>query len=127
MSKNIQNVNKIKCKTWKMPEIYLLKILKGPWQEISIDIIGSLLKSNNKDTIVVIVDQFIKMISPKAITITISSEDIAKIYQNKIWKIHGISHKVLSDRGPQFISKFIEYITRALETKRILSIDTTLK
>ena len=75
----------------------------------------------------VIVDQFIKMIRLKAITITISLEDIAKIYQNKIWKIYGISHRVLSDRGPQFTSKFFEYLTKALETKRALSIDTTLK
>ena len=72
----------------------------------------------------VIVDQFIRMIRLKAITITIPLEDIAKIYQNKIWKIHGILHRVLSDRGPQFTSKFIEYLTKALETKRTLCIDT---
>jgi len=29
---------------------------EGPWKEISINIIGPLLKSNEKDTIVVIVD-----------------------------------------------------------------------
>jgi len=29
---------------------------EGPWKEISIDIIGPLLKSNEKDAIIVIVD-----------------------------------------------------------------------
>jgi len=40
----------------KVGELYPLEISEGPWQEISINIIGSLLKSNGKDTIVVIVE-----------------------------------------------------------------------
>jgi len=40
----------------KAGELHLLKIPKGPWQEISIDIIEPLPKSNGMDTIVVIVD-----------------------------------------------------------------------
>ena len=67
---------------------------------ISIDIIGLFPKSKDKNTIVVIVDQFTKMIRLKAITITVLFEDIAKIYQNNIWKLYRVSQKVLSDRGP---------------------------
>ena len=37
-------------------EIYSFEKFQGPWQEISIDIIRSLLRSNNKDIIVVIID-----------------------------------------------------------------------
>jgi len=62
------------------------------------------------------------MIRLKATTTTVSSEDIAKIYWDKIWKIHRIPQKVLSNRGPQFAMKFIKYLTRALETKRTLFI-----
>ena len=51
----------------------------------------------------------------------ISSKRIAKIYQDNIWKLHGIPRKVLSDRRPQFASKFIEKLTKALGTKRQLS------
>jgi len=40
----------------KAGELHPLEIPKGPWQEISIDIIGPLSKSNGMDTIVVIVD-----------------------------------------------------------------------
>jgi len=46
----------------KAGELHLLKTPKGPWKEISIDIIGPLPKSNEKNAIVVIVDQFTKMI-----------------------------------------------------------------
>jgi len=73
------------------------------------------------DAIVVIVDQFTKMIHLKATTTNISSEGIAKIYQDDIWKLHGIPRKILSDRGPQFVLKFIEEFTKALGTKRQLS------
>ena len=49
------------------------------------------------NTIVVIVDQFMKMIQLKATTMNISSEEIARIYRDNIWKLHGVSKKILSD------------------------------
>ena len=64
----------------KAGELHPLEIPQGPWQEISIDIIGSLPKSNGMDAIVVIVNQFTKMIRLKVTTMNISSEGIAKIY-----------------------------------------------
>jgi len=72
------------------------------------------------DAIVVIVDRFTKMIQLKATTTNISSEGIAKIYRDNIWKLHGVPKKILSDRGPQFASKFMEEFTKALGTKRQL-------
>jgi len=35
--------------------------------------------------------------------------------------MHGIPRKILSNRGPQFTSRFIEELTKALRIKRILS------
>jgi len=60
------------------------------------------------------------MIRLKAITMNISSEGIAKIYRDKIWKLHGVPRKILSDRGLQFASKFMEEFTKVLGTKRQL-------
>ena len=54
-------------------------------------------------------------------TINVSSEGIAKIYRDKIWKLHEIPRKILSNRGLQFISKFIKEFTKALGTTRQLS------
>jgi len=105
----------------KAGELHPLEIPQGPWQEISIDIIGPLPKSNGMDAIVVIVDRFTKMIRLKATTMNVSLEGIAKIYRDDIWKLHGVPRKILSDRGPQFASKFMEEFTKALGTKRQLS------
>jgi len=40
----------------KARELHPLKTSEGPWKEISINIIGLLLKSNEKDMIIVIVN-----------------------------------------------------------------------
>ena len=61
------------------------------------------------------------MIQLKATTMNISSEGIAKIYRDEIWKLHGVPKKILNNRGPQFASKFMEELMKALETKRMLS------
>jgi len=82
----------------KAGELHPLEISQGLWQEISIDIIGPLPKSNGMDAIVVIIDQFTNVIQLKAITTNISSEGIAKIYRDDIWKLHGVPRKIFSDR-----------------------------
>ena len=103
---------------WKPEELHPLEISQGPWQEISINIIGPLPKSNGMDTIVVIMDRFTKMIWLKSMTTNISLEEIAKIYRDKIWKLYRIPRKILSNKGLQFILKFMEEFTKALGTTR---------
>ena len=105
----------------KAGELHPLEILKGPWQEISIDIMGPLLKSNEMDAIVVIVDRFMKMIRLKTTITNISLKGIAKIYRDDIWKLHEVPRKILSNRGPQFTSKFMKEFTKVLGIKRQLS------
>jgi len=105
----------------KSRELHPLEIPQGPWQEISINIIEPLPRSNEMDTIMVIVDRFMKMIQLKATTMNIYSEGIAKIYRDEVWKLHEIPRKILSDRGPQFASKFMEKFTKALGTTKQLS------
>jgi len=61
----------------KAGELHPLEMPKVLWQGISIDIIGPLPRSNRKDAIV---DQFTKMIQLKVTTMSVSSEEIAKVY-----------------------------------------------
>ena len=102
----------------KSEELHPLNILQGPWQEISINVMRPLPKSNGMDAIMVIVDRFTKIIRLKATMTNISLKGMAKIYQDEIWKLHGIPRKILNNRGPQFTSKFIEELTKALGITR---------
>ena len=64
----------------KARELHSLETPEELWQEISIDIIRLLSRSNGKDTIMVIVDLFTKIIRLKTMTTVVSSEEIVKIY-----------------------------------------------
>ena len=68
----------------KAGELHPLEIPEGPWQNISIDMIGPLPRSNKSDAILVIVDRFTKMIRLKVTTTNLSSEGVAKIYRDEI-------------------------------------------
>jgi len=59
--------------------------------------IGPLPSLNGIDAILVIVNRFMKIIRLKATTMNISSEGIAKIYRDKIWKLHGVPRTILSN------------------------------
>ena len=72
-------------------------------------------------------DQFTKMIRLKVTTIAVLLKKITKIYLDKIWKIYRVPWKILSNRRPQFISKFIKNFTKAIRIKIILSIYIILK
>ena len=61
------------------------------------------------------------MIQLKATTISISAEGITRIYRDEIWKLHRIPRKILSNRGPQFVSRFMKQLTKILKTTRQLS------
>jgi len=52
------------------------------------------------DVIVVIMDWFTKIIQLKATITNISSEGIAKIYKDEIWKLHRIPKIILNNTGP---------------------------
>ena len=102
----------------KAGKLNLLKLLEEPQQKTSIDIIGLLPKSKGFNVIVVIVDRFMKIIQLKVTTTMVLSEEITRIYRDKIWKLHKVLQKALSDRRPQFASKFIKDLMKALEIKK---------
>jgi hypothetical protein len=89
--------------------------------EISIDMIGPLPKFEDQDTIIVIVDRFSKMIHLIPTTTSLLPLRLAEIYKKEIWRIHGILRRIISNRGPQFASKFMKELCNALGIERNLS------
>ena len=63
----------------------------------------------------IVVDQFSKMIRLFPMTTKITSQGVAKIFRDEIFKLHGIPHKVISDQGPQFISSFMKELYSQLQ------------
>ena len=87
-------------------QVHLQEVPEGPWQLIGVDLIGPLLMSRGKDMILNIVDHYTKQIHLFPVTSQITSDGVASIYFDHVFPLHGIPHKIISDRGPQFASTF---------------------
>jgi hypothetical protein len=77
------------------------------WQQISIDLIVQLSKTKaGYDAIVVFVDRLSKMVHFQPTTTTATAPDIAKIFFNTIFRLHGMPTVIVSDRDSRFTSLF---------------------
>ena len=65
------------------------EIPSSPWEIISVNLIGPLFQSKGKNTILVIIDQFSKMIHLFPIMDTITSKGVTTIFHDSILKLHG--------------------------------------
>ena len=77
-----------------------------PWHTISGDLIGELPQSSGYNAICVFVDRFSKQIHAIPTHTTCTASGMATLFRDHVFKLHGVPKKFISDRGPQFESKF---------------------
>jgi hypothetical protein len=75
------------------------------------------------DSIWVIVDQLTKVAHFISVKTTYHGPKLVELYMQKIVCLHGVSKKIVSDRGSQFTSNFWKAIHESLGTK--LNFSTT--
>ena len=92
------------------------------WQHISVDFITKLPVSKGHDSILIVCDRFSKMSHFVAITEKTTVEGLAKLFRDNIWKLHGLSESVISDRGPQFAAGLTKELNKMLGIETKLSI-----
>jgi hypothetical protein len=93
------------------------EIPEKPWSVISVDLMGPLPESKGHDMIMVVVDRFTKKAYFLPTNLTITSRGVATLFQDNIWREHGLPNKVISDRGSQFVSKFMKELYETLGIK----------
>ena len=79
---------------------------EAPWQDISLDLITQLPRSNHFDAIFVVVDRFSKMAHFLPTTTTADAPTLAQIFQDGVIRLHGFPRSIISDRDPRFLSSF---------------------
>ena len=91
-----------------------------PWDVISIGIVGPLPTSSGYNGILVTVNQFSKMARYIPINMEISSRRVAQKLWERVFKVKdvGLPKKVISDRGPQFVSNFMKELCLQLGIER---------
>jgi len=93
-----------------------------PFAQLSVDLITDLPESQGFDSVMVVVDHGLTkgvIITPCNKTIT--AEGVAKLFFSKVFSRFGLHDKLISDRGPQFASKFARELGRLLDYEVALS------
>jgi hypothetical protein len=99
-----------------------LPIPTSKWEDISMDfIVGLPRTSKGFDSIWVIIDRLTKIAHFLPVKVKYTVATYAELYIACILSLHGVPKTILSDRGPQFVSKFWEELHKSLGTKLLHS------
>ncbi|KAE8727404.1 hypothetical protein F3Y22_tig00005459pilonHSYRG00018 [Hibiscus syriacus] len=98
-----------------------LPIPQQAWEIITMDFIEGLPTSQKKNCILVIVDKFTKYSHFLALSHPYTATDIARLYLDTVYKLHGQPKMAISDRDKTFTSLFWRELMRQLGTKTLFS------
>jgi hypothetical protein len=99
-----------------------LPIPTWKWEDISMDfIVGLPRTAKGFDSIWVIIDRLTKIAYFLPVKTSYPVLTYAQIYNARILSLHGIPKTIVSDRGPQFVSKLWEELHKSLGTKLLHS------
>ncbi len=96
------------------------------WKDLSIDFVISLpiladWKDDSYNSILVIVDRFMKMVYYKPVKVMIDVPGLAKVIINVVVHHYGVPESIVTDQGSLFISKFWSLLCYFLDIKKKLS------
>ena len=112
--------------TNQAPQGYLqpIPLPKQKWYKISMDFIVQLPRTaRGHDSIWVIVDYLSKRAHFIPTRTNINSRQLAQLFIENIFRLHGLPQIIVSDRDPKFIQSFLE-ITKSVVWYRISSINS---
>ncbi|MCO5564356.1 hypothetical protein L7F22_018016 [Adiantum nelumboides] len=99
-----------------------LPVPKERWESISMDFITTLPRTSKGNAqILVIVDRFSKMAHFIPCKKAASAPDIASLFVQHIFRIHGLPRSIISDRDPIFTGHFWTSLFKSLGTNLLFS------
>jgi transposase InsO family protein len=89
---------------------------------VSLDFVVALPKTEGGyDTVLVLVDRLTKMVHLAPTTTTCTAAQTARLFFDNVVRLHGVPKNLVSDRGPQFVSKFWAALGELLDMRLKLS------
>ena len=73
------------------------------------------------DLILVVVDRFTKIAHFVPTTERTSTEGLARLFRDNVWKLHGLLDSIISDKEPQFAAGIMRELNHILEIETKLS------
>jgi hypothetical protein len=101
----------------------LLPIPPTIWRDISMDFIIVLPKSSNKSVIMVVVDRVSKYAHLCSLQHPFAVSTVAQLFMDRVFKIHGMPHSIVSDCDPSFTNNFWQELFKIQGTQ--LHLNTT--
>ena len=98
-----------------------LAVPDRPWQHISVDFVTGLPQSGDFDAICVFVDRLTKQRHLIPCRTTITAEQLADVFCDRVFRYHGLPDTIISDRGPQFASRFWRHLCACMKIDARLS------
>lgn len=93
-----------------------LLVPRMKWSEISMDFVEGLPKSKGKDVILVVVDCLTKYAHFLPMSHPYSVHQVAKLFMDHIYKLHGLPEVIATDRDRIFTSKLWQEVFNALKS-----------
>lgn len=93
-----------------------LPLPKGPWQDLIMDFITGLPKSEGYEAIMVVVDRHTKSAHFIALKHPFTATMVAKSFMQNVVRLHGMPLTITSDRDPIFTNKFWQELFQQLDT-----------
>lgn len=94
-----------------------LPVPDRPWSIIGMNFIVKLPRSHSFDSVWVIVDHFTKGAHFIPCNESMNASDLAALFVQHFFRFHGLPDKIVSDRGPLFVSAFWLAVQKALHIK----------
>jgi hypothetical protein len=92
-----------------------------PWGVVTSDLITGLPPCHGYTAIWTVTDKRTKMIHIHETKDTLDSEGLYHLYLRRVWSAHGTSDKLITDRGPQYSSRFARDANKNLQIETALS------
>ena len=95
-----------------------LLVPSRPWESVSTDFVGGLLKSRKvHDYLYVIVDRFSKMCILIPCNKQITTEQTTKLFFQHVWIHFALPTSIVSDRDSRFVGKFWSSLWELMDTR----------
>ncbi|GKA69210.1 putative mitochondrial protein [Tanacetum coccineum] len=94
-----------------------LPIPERVWTEVTMDFIEKLPVSNGKSVIMMVVERLTKYAHFMALSHPFSASQVAQMFMDNVYKLHGLPESIVSDRDKVFMSGFWKALFTEMKVK----------
>jgi len=93
-----------------------------PWTHITADFITKLPLAQKYNAILVVCNRLTKMVHFIPATEKTLAKGLIRLFRDHVWKLHGLSESIISDRETQFATNLMKKLNQMLGIETKLSI-----